>query len=239
RDGRLRVERVFGKIIARPEARDAAPGRVGLVLRLVQGQGGDVREQRGFLVRGDEFRAIDKAIRQGRAPREKIQCSGVLRGHGPCGSVRPSASRTPRSLTAMNGRIPRACVMGYPVKQSRSPLIHGYWLRQLGISGAYELKEIAPEAFPEFLTHLADHGYVGGNITVPHKLAAYQLVEHRDQAAEAIGAVNTVWLEGSRLMGGNSDAHGFIANLDDRAPGWDITGGHTVIIGAGGAARAA
>ncbi|HZQ63174.1 MAG TPA: shikimate dehydrogenase, partial [Casimicrobiaceae bacterium] len=125
----------------------------------------------------------------------------------------------------MNGRIPRACVMGYPVKQSRSPLIHGYWLRQLGISGAYELKEIAPEAFPEFLTHLADHGYVGGNITVPHKLAAYQLVEHRDQAAEAIGAVNTVWLEGSRLMGGNSDAHGFIANLDDRAPGWDITGG--------------
>lgn len=139
----------------------------------------------------------------------------------------------------MNAPIPRACVMGYPVAQSRSPMIHGYWLRQLGITGAYELKELTPEAFPEFLTHLAQHGYVGGNITVPHKLTAYRLVDARDAAAEAIGAVNTVWLEGNRLMGGNSDAHGFIANLDDRAPGWDVTNGHAVIMGAGGAARAA
>jgi len=135
--------------------------------------------------------------------------------------------------------IPRACVMGYPVKHSRSPMIHGYWLRQLGIAGTYGLEELTPEAFPEFLTHLARQGYVGGNITVPHKQTAYQLVDARDDAAQAIGAVNTVWLEGTRLMGGNSDAHGFIANLDDRAPGWDLTNGHAVIIGAGGAARAA
>ena len=135
--------------------------------------------------------------------------------------------------------IPRACVMGYPVAHSRSPMIHGYWLRQLGIAGEYGLAELTPEAFPEFITHLARHGYVGGNITVPHKQTAYQLVDARDDAAQAIGAVNTVWLEGTRLMGGNSDAHGFIANLDDRAPGWDLTNGHAVIIGAGGAARAA
>jgi len=135
--------------------------------------------------------------------------------------------------------IPRACVMGYPVAHSRSPMIHGYWLRQLGIAGEYGLAELTPEAFPEFITHLARHGYVGGNITVPHKQNAYQLVDARDDAAQAIGAVNTVWLEGTRLMGGNSDAHGFIANLDDRAPGWDLTNGHAVIIGAGGAARAA
>jgi len=135
--------------------------------------------------------------------------------------------------------IPRACVMGYPVAHSRSPMIHGYWLRQLGIAGEYGLAELTPEAFPDFITHLARHGYVGGNITVPHKQTAYQLVDARDDAAQAIGAVNTVWLEGTRLMGGNSDAHGFIANLDDRAPGWDLTNGHAVIIGAGGAARAA
>lgn len=139
----------------------------------------------------------------------------------------------------MNPTIPRACVMGYPVAHSRSPMIHGYWLRQLGLAGAYELAELTPEAFPEFITHLPQHGYVGGNVTVPHKQTAYQLVDAHDEAARAIGAVNTVWVEGDRLMGGNSDAHGFIANLDDHAPGWDITNGHAVIIGAGGAARAA
>ena len=139
----------------------------------------------------------------------------------------------------MTAALPRACVMGHPVAHSRSPMIHGYWLRTLGIPGAYELKDLAPEAFPDFVTHLAANGYVGGNVTVPHKEAAFRLVEQRDAASEAVGAVNTVWLEGDRLMGGNSDTHGFIANLDDRAPGWDVPGGRAVILGAGGAARSA
>jgi shikimate dehydrogenase len=134
---------------------------------------------------------------------------------------------------------PKACVMGHPVAHSRSPMIHGYWLRTLGIPGAYELKDLAPEAFPEFLTHLEAHGFVGGNVTVPHKEAAFRLVDRRDEAAEAVGAVNTVWLERGRLMGGNSDTHGFVANLDDRAPGWDVPGGRAVVLGAGGAARSA
>jgi len=139
----------------------------------------------------------------------------------------------------MTAAIPKACVMGHPVAHSRSPMIHGYWLRTLGIQGAYELKDLAPEAFPDFLTHLAANGYVGGNVTVPHKEAAFRLVDSRDEASEAVGAVNTVWLEDGRLMGGNSDTHGFIANLDDRAPGWDVPGGRAVILGAGGAARSA
>jgi len=113
---------------------------------------------------------------------------------------------------------PKACVMGHPVAHSRSPMIHGYWLRTLGIRGAYELKDLSPEAFPDFVTHLAANGYVGGNVTVPHKEAAFRLVDRRDAASEAVGAVNTVWLENGKLMGGNSDTHGFIANLDDRAP---------------------
>jgi shikimate dehydrogenase len=139
----------------------------------------------------------------------------------------------------MSTVVPRACVMGHPVAHSRSPMIHGFWLKTLGIAGAYELMDLTPEAFPGFLTHLAQHGFVGGNVTVPHKEAAFRLVDHRDEAAETVGAVNTVWLENGRLMGGNSDTHGFVANLDDRAPGWDVPGGHAVILGAGGAARSA
>ena len=113
----------------------------------------------------------------------------------------------------------RACVMGHPVAHSRSPMIHGYWLKALGIEGAYELKDLLPEEFGSFVQNLNGHGYVGGNVTIPHKEAAYRLVAARDQAAESVGAVNTLWLENGRLLGGNSDTHGFIANLDERAPG--------------------
>jgi shikimate dehydrogenase len=129
--------------------------------------------------------------------------------------------------------------MGHPVAHSRSPMIHGYWLKRLDIPGAYELKDLTPEQFPDFVTHLDKNGYVGGNVTVPHKEAAFRLVAIRDEAAEAVGAVNTLWLEKGRLMGGNSDTHGFIANLDDRAPGWDVAGCLAVVLGAGGAGRSA
>src|SRR5215510_13776668 len=139
----------------------------------------------------------------------------------------------------MNAPLRRACLMGHPVAHSRSPMIHGYWLKTLGIQGAYELKDLTPEEFPGFVTNLSTNGYVGGNITLPHKEAAYRLVAHRDEAAEAVGAVNTLWLENGRLMGGNSDTHGFVANLDASAPGWDVAGGAAVILGAGGAARSA
>ncbi len=133
----------------------------------------------------------------------------------------------------------RACVMGHPVAHSRSPMIHGYWLKTLGIEGTYELKDLTPEQFPDFVGALGKNGYVGGNVTVPHKEAAYRAVSARDAAAEAIGAVNTLWLDNGRLMGGNSDTHGFIANLDDRAPGWDVAGCRAVVLGAGGAGRSA
>ena len=139
----------------------------------------------------------------------------------------------------MTQPLPRACVMGHPVSHSRSPMIHGYWLKALGIAGAYELKDLTPEAFADFVTHLAQNGFVGGNVTVPHKEAAFKLVERRDAAAEAIGAVNTLWLENGVLAGGNSDTHGFITNLDLAAPGWDVKDGRAVVLGAGGSARSA
>ncbi|HEX6319874.1 MAG TPA: shikimate dehydrogenase [Burkholderiales bacterium] len=139
----------------------------------------------------------------------------------------------------MGTPLRRACVMGHPVAHSRSPMIHNYWLKALGIPGSYDLKDLAPEDFPGFVASLAANGYVGGNVTVPHKEAAFRAVAARDDDAEAVGAVNTLWLENGRLMGGNSDVHGFIANLDDRAPGWNVPGCRAVVLGAGGAGRSA
>jgi len=139
----------------------------------------------------------------------------------------------------MDTGLRRACVMGHPVAHSRSPMIHDYWLKTLGIPGAYELKDLPPEEFPAFVAGLGSNGYVGGNVTVPHKEAAYRLVSRRDEAAEAVGAVNTLWVENGKLLGGNSDTHGFIANLDDRAPGWDVPGCRALVLGAGGAGRSA
>jgi len=132
----------------------------------------------------------------------------------------------------------RACVIGHPVAHSRSPLIHGYWLKTLGIAGAYARADVAEGDFPNFFRHLRSQGYVGANVTVPHKEAAFRLVDARDDAARAIGAVNTVWYEGDRFVGGNTDAYGFIAHLDATLPRWNETTRRAVVLGAGGAARA-
>jgi shikimate dehydrogenase len=134
--------------------------------------------------------------------------------------------------------MPRACLMGHPVAHSRSPMIHRHWLAQHGIAGAYELVDLTPADFPHFLANLRAHGYVGGNVTVPHKEAAWRLARRRDPGAEAIGAVNTIWFEGDEMWGGNSDAHGFIESLDEQAPGWNAAGARAVLLGAGGAAHA-
>ena len=132
----------------------------------------------------------------------------------------------------------RACIMGYPVAHSRSPMLHGYWLKTLGIDGAYEHKEVKPEDFEAFFRNLGSNGFVGGNITIPHKEAAFRNVDRREPAADAIGAVNTVWYEDGKLIGGNTDWLGIVEALDDIHPGWDVKGGEAVVLGAGGSARA-
>ncbi|MER8771424.1 shikimate dehydrogenase [Mesorhizobium sp. M0960] len=131
----------------------------------------------------------------------------------------------------------KAFVTGHPIGHSRSPKIHGYWLAKYGIDGVYEAIDVAPEAFAEFLQTLQAQGYSGGNVTIPHKEAAFALAARRDDAAEQIGAVNTLWFEDGELWGGNTDAHGFAANLDEYASGW-AADGTAVVLGAGGAARA-
>ena len=134
---------------------------------------------------------------------------------------------------------PRAFVIGYPIRHSRSPLIHGYWLEQAGLQGSYDAIEVAPEDLPSFVAALKDSssGFVGGNVTIPHKEAVLALVDDVDDIARQIGAANTLWLEDGRLMATNTDSHGFAANLDEHAPGWDA-GRTAVILGAGGASRA-
>lgn len=131
----------------------------------------------------------------------------------------------------------RAFVTGYPIKHSRSPLIHGFWLKKHGLHGSYDAVETAPEDFAAFVSSLREKGYAGGNVTIPHKETAFALCESRDAAASAIGAVNTLWFEDGRLIGGNTDAYGFAANLDDYASGWDAAD-TALVLGAGGASRA-
>jgi shikimate dehydrogenase len=133
----------------------------------------------------------------------------------------------------------RACVIGWPVEHSRSPTIHRYWLKQYGIDGAYEKEAVRPEDLAEFLRALDASGYAGCNVTLPHKEAALRAAESADDAAVAIGAANTLWLDaGGTLHASNTDAYGFMTNLEAEAPGWNKTKRPVVVLGAGGAARA-
>lgn len=133
--------------------------------------------------------------------------------------------------------VPTAVILGWPVRHSRSPMIHRHWLASLGIAGDYVPLPVEPERIGVVLNGFAELGYVGGNVTVPHKEAAFRAVTAADEVASALGAVNTLWLDGGRLVGGNTDAAGFLANLDEKAPGWDAAE-TAIVLGAGGAARA-
>jgi len=132
-----------------------------------------------------------------------------------------------------------AFVTGYPVKHSRSPLIHGHWLEKLGLAGSYTRQEVSLEDFAGFISRLksGESGFVGGNVTIPHKETAYRLADRPDALSEELGASNTLWLEDGQLCATNTDGYGFLANLDAAAPGWNRTD-RAVILGAGGASRA-
>jgi shikimate dehydrogenase len=139
------------------------------------------------------------------------------------------------SMSAMTK--PRAaCLIGWPAAHSRSPLIHHSWLRTLGIEGGYTIESVPPEDVAEFITHLAHHGFVGANVTIPHKERALVL-SIPDERAKAVGAANTLWYDGDTLCSTNTDIEGFLNNLDASAPGWDSTE-DALVLGAGGSSRA-
>ena len=130
-----------------------------------------------------------------------------------------------------------ACIIGWPVEHSRSPLIHNYWLKLYRIAGEYRREAVPPERFAAFVQTLGARGYAGANVTVPHKEAALALSQPDDRA-RAVGAANTLWLDDDRLRSTNTDVEGFLDNLDACAPGWDRGLAQAVVLGAGGAAHA-
>jgi shikimate dehydrogenase len=134
--------------------------------------------------------------------------------------------------------VRKAFVVGHPIAHSRSPLIHGHWLARSGIEGAYERRDVPPAGLAAFLRGAAAEGYVGGNVTIPHKEAAFGLVDAASDRGRRLGAVNTLWFEEERLIGDNTDVLGFTASLDAAAPGWSERVRTALILGAGGAAKA-
>ena len=138
--------------------------------------------------------------------------------------------------TALPTKVPAACLIGWPAAHSRSPLIHHYWLRTLGIEGGYVIEAVPPDEFGDFVQRLSIRGFVGANVTIPHKESALAL-SVPDDRARAVGAANTLWYDGDELRSTNTDVEGFINNLDSSAPGWDEAD-EALVLGAGGSARA-
>jgi shikimate dehydrogenase len=150
------------------------------------------------------------------------------------GDACPEGAATGLAMTAET-KARAACLIGWPAAHSRSPLIHHYWLRTLGIEGGYNIEAVPPEGFAEFVLHLSTHGFVGANVTIPHKERALAL-STPDARARAAGAANTLWYEDGELRSTNTDIEGFIDNLDACAPGWDGIE-DALVLGAGGSAR--
>ncbi|QCO02656.1 shikimate dehydrogenase [Azospirillum argentinense] len=139
----------------------------------------------------------------------------------------------------ISGKARLAGVMGWPIGHSRSPRLHGYWLEQYGIDGAYVPLAVPPDRIEQAIRALPALGFRGCNVTVPHKEAAYRAVDRLDATAKRMGAVNTIVVgEDGSLEGRNTDGFGFIENLRSGAPGWTAADGPALVIGAGGAARA-
>jgi len=134
--------------------------------------------------------------------------------------------------------VKRAFVIGHPIAHSRSPLIHNSWLRAYGIAGSYEPIDVTPAHLGEIFARLRSGEFVGGNVTLPHKEAAYRLCDSVDALATRIGAVNTLTASAGHVHGANTDHYGFLANLDQQAPGWSEGPRDAIVLGAGGASRA-
>ncbi|WP_170430746.1 shikimate dehydrogenase [Ruegeria arenilitoris] len=138
-----------------------------------------------------------------------------------------------------HNRIPLAGVIGHPIAHSKSPQLHGHWLKKYGLDGHYVPMDVAPEDFETVLRSLPKAGFVGTNVTVPHKEAALRVADHVSERASVIGAANTlVFHEDGTIHADNTDGYGFLKNLRSGAPDWTPSDGPAVVFGAGGAARA-
>jgi shikimate dehydrogenase len=129
------------------------------------------------------------------------------------------------------------CIIAWPAGHSRSPLIHNYWIKQHNLNAEYRREAVPPEQLAEFIAHMRERGYIGANVTVPHKQAVMALSEP-DERAKAVGAANCLWFGDGKLRSTNTDVDGFLSNLDAVTPGWDRGLETAAVLGAGGGARA-
>lgn len=132
----------------------------------------------------------------------------------------------------------KSCVIGWPIEHSRSPIIHGYWLKKYDIAGSYERRPVEPNELVEFIRALSEAGYAGCNVTIPHKEAVFRLVRIADDTTRHVGAVNTVYVRDGLAYGTNTDGEGFTRNLLQSVPGYSIPGKRVMVLGAGGASLA-
>lgn len=136
-------------------------------------------------------------------------------------------------------KIPLAGVIGHPIAHSRSPALHGFWLRRYGVKGYYIPMDVAPADLEATLRHLPKIGFVGLNVTIPHKEAVLKIADVITDRAALIGAANTlIFRKDGKIHADNTDGAGFIANLRQNAPDWVPAAGPAAVFGAGGAARA-
>jgi shikimate dehydrogenase len=142
-------------------------------------------------------------------------------------------------IQTLTGQSKLAGVFGWPVSHSRSPRLHGFWLAQYRIDGAYMPFATHPRDLPRAIRALPALGFRGGNVTLPHKEQALSLVDEVSRQAQRIGAVNTLLVrEDGSIFGDNTDGFGFLAHLQASQPDWRPDAGHALVLGAGGAARA-
>lgn len=133
----------------------------------------------------------------------------------------------------------KAGVIGWPIKHSKSPVLHGHWLKRYGIDGSYKAIPLAPEDFESGLRDLQKKEFRGVNVTLPHKEAALAVADSVTDRAALIGAANTLYFHADGTIGAdNTDGYGFVNNLHQNAPDWDPKAGPALVLGAGGAARA-
>jgi len=136
-------------------------------------------------------------------------------------------------------RIPLAGVIGDPVEHSLSPRLHGHWLKTMGLPGHYVPLRVGVDDLEEVIRAMPKMGFVGCNVTIPHKEAVLKIADVVTDRAALIGAANTlIFRKDGKILADNTDGYGFIQNLRQGAPGWNPKAGHAVVFGAGGAARA-
>jgi shikimate dehydrogenase len=134
--------------------------------------------------------------------------------------------------------VKKACVIGWPIAHSRSPLIHNYWIALHGLEGSYEKRAVEHQNVGAFFHGLRQGAFVGCNVTIPHKETAITFIDEVDDRVRRIGALNTVWEQDGKLHATSTDGPGFLANVKDHCPDFNCQNKSITVLGAGGSARA-